>query len=140
MAVLAWPAQLPRMTLAGYGEAFADGRLKSKTDMGPGKIRRRFSAAPVRVTGQVVLSGDQPATLERFYNETTARGTKPFTMDNQRLSAATLFVTGSGVPVTTEAGLSVCIVSTWIVRFEEPPQFARSAFATVASLSLVILP
>jgi hypothetical protein len=89
-----WPDTLPQHLLVdGNHEAMGDGRLKSQTDTGPGKMRRRSSAIARPLSGGMMMTSAQLAILESFVNDTVAGGTLPFYF-----------------PMTRGAG-------TWLVRF-----------------------
>ena len=55
-----WPDTLPqRLFVNGSQEGAADGRLRSKTDTGPGKSRPRSSAMPRPLAGTMRMNGAQ---------------------------------------------------------------------------------
>ena len=84
MAIDTWPSSLPQsFLLSGYSEGMGDGRIKSNTDTGPAKIRRRSTAIPEPVTGQLLLSQSQKQTLKSFILETLLGGTLPFRLSGK---------------------------------------------------------
>ena len=114
-----WPATLPqRMDVDGYQESLGDGRLRSQSDAGPAKVRRRFSAVPRPLSVSTELTSAQLATFKTFVVTTLAGGTLPFQMPAQ---------SGTG---------------TWIVQFAQtmPGWTAIPGGRWRLSLDLVILP
>lgn len=75
-----WPVSLPQAILMdGNSDSSPDGRLKSQTDQGPGKSRRRTSAAVRKFSGRMYVTTEQLGTLRTFINITTLGGSLPFT-------------------------------------------------------------
>lgn len=74
-----WPGTLPQtMQISGYQETIPDGRLKSQTDTGPGKMRPRSSALGRPVVGTMFMDSDQLDTLQSFVASDLGGGTLPF--------------------------------------------------------------
>ncbi len=75
----AWPATLPQYpTLEGFQEQAMDITLRTPMDAGPPKIRPLYTAAPVDLTMTMVLTIEQRATLETFYEDTLGFGADAF--------------------------------------------------------------
>lgn len=74
MSVPAWPVTLPQELLQrGYSQSAADLLIKSGTDAGPGKVRRRATAGVEPVTGNLVLTEAEVVILWTFfYNDLMA--------------------------------------------------------------------
>jgi len=66
------------LLLTGYNQGFGDGLLVYQPDAGPSMARRRSSAVQRPLTVSFVLSRDQLATLETFFNVTILGGSLPF--------------------------------------------------------------
>lgn len=77
----AWPASLPGFS-TGVSDTRQTGVIRSKTDFGPGKQRRRFSAVSRRLGAEMLLSDAERTTLETFYSTTLGEGALDFTMDD----------------------------------------------------------
>jgi chitodextrinase len=79
-ATQVWPTSLPSVFQAQPGavETAPDMMLETQMDAGPPKARRRFTAAPRPVTGTLVLTQAQRATLDSFYVNTLQGGVLPF--------------------------------------------------------------
>lgn len=84
-----WPSTLPqRATRDGFQES-ADGVvLRSTVDVGPAKLRPRYTAEVKVFACALVLDSTQVATLETFYETTTVFGTGPFDWVHPRTEAA----------------------------------------------------
>ena len=78
-----WPASLPQwFNLSSYAGGIGDGRIRSRTDTGPGKSRRRSSATPEPIKASTDMTGAQLDILRAFVNGTLLNGSLPFTMPN----------------------------------------------------------
>ena len=77
MAAYTWPVGLPTKPLMdGYGESAGVLILRSPTDAGPAKMRRR-GARPDRLSVRYLLTADQVETLDTFVRG-TLKGTARF--------------------------------------------------------------
>lgn len=91
MTTPVWPTSLPQaMTMDSFTEAMGDGRLRSPTDTGPGKVRRRFSAVARPVAGTMVMTQTQLETMLAFITDDLSGGSLAFEFPNQRGSTAWL--------------------------------------------------
>ena len=104
--VATWPATLPqRYRVDGNQEAIPDGRLKSQTETGPGKMRPRTSALgrPLAVT--LRMNNAQLDILDAFIADDLGRGTLPFNIPAPR-GAGTWLVRfrASGLPSWVNVG------------------------------------
>jgi hypothetical protein len=98
-----WPASLPANMAIGAKDVRVQGFMRTKTDTGPSKQRRRFSATSRFIKGSMVLTKSQRETFESFYATDIDEGSTDFTWsDPIDFSAATF-------------------------RFVEPPQFSAVA-------------
>lgn len=116
-----WPATLPKFNLDTQ-ETRQDGVIRTPMDAGPAKSRRRFSAVSRYLSTDLILTGEQRATFDTFFDETLADGSLTFDMEDPKDGA---------------------IVQ---MRFTAPPSYvyagARGGVVTIhiVSLSLEILP
>ena len=96
-----WPASLPQsMEVEGYQESFPEQRLSSGMEIGPPKVRRRTTAAPTPISGQIVLDATQLATLETFIDSDLAGGALAFDMPHPRTGATiSVVLSDQGMPV-----------------------------------------
>lgn len=141
MATPVWPIELPqRFRVDGYSEKLSDGRIISKTSAGPGKARRRFSAAVTPVTGAMRLDYAGKSRFERFWREDTRGGVLAFIMPDQTHDGMPL-LTESGIPIVDQLGNPILTTATWLVMFaQEAPTLAPYGVQWLASFTLNVLP
>lgn len=98
-----WPAGLPQTPLAdGFGESAVSSVVRTDMDVGPAKMRRRYTAE-VRVYSMgLLLTTAQVATLEAFYRSTLAE-VDPFDWVDHRTGSAASYRFRSP-PAYSEAG------------------------------------
>lgn len=88
-----WPEALPRcFTFDSLDEGLGDGRIRSDNDAGPAKVRRRSSAAPAPLSGEMIMTPAQWAALRTFITVTTIGGSLPFLFPAQDASGSQLLV------------------------------------------------
>src|SRR6185369_15482478 len=76
----AWPAGLPQCFLRpGPQTSVGDGRIRSTPDTGPAIVRRRSSAIPKSLRGQMKLNPAELDTLLVFGETTLSGWSLPFT-------------------------------------------------------------
>lgn len=74
-----WPASLPQyVNRDGYQSGTGDGRVRSDTDAGIAKLRRRFSAVPRPLSVVMTMTRAQLATFRGFVEDDLKGGTLPF--------------------------------------------------------------
>ena len=79
MPVPDWPAVLPQvLQIANYQRAPGKNLLRSDTDIGPAKQRRRQTAAPEAVRGTLTVTGAQLEALRDFHQTDLGYGALPF--------------------------------------------------------------
>ncbi|MFO1126381.1 MAG: hypothetical protein U1E25_14630 [Methylocystis sp.] len=142
MAVPSWPAELPQRVLRdGYSEKLRDGRLFSRTQSAPGKVRRRYSSAVLPITASIIIDETQKSRLERFWYEDTGGGTLPFVIPDQTHDGLPM-LDNFGNPVITDAGAEILITANWLARFSENggPQFTPWGLQFQAAFQLDVLP
>lgn len=105
MAVPTWPTALPqRYRVEGNAESIADGRLKSQTDAGPGKLRPRTSARPDPLTVTLRMTAAQLDILAAFVRDDLGRGTLPFLVPAARGAATWLVRFADSLPAWVNVG------------------------------------
>lgn len=62
-----WPGTLPTAPMYGWTEAPGDSLVRTQTDAGPAKLRRRFTSTPSIFSVQFVLTKAQATRLIQFY-------------------------------------------------------------------------
>ena len=73
-----WPATLPQYFEVGVQDTRQQGFIRSQTDTGPYKQRKRFTATSRFLSGTMLMTGTQRATFETFYKTTLEEGTSEF--------------------------------------------------------------
>lgn len=87
-----WPAGLPqRPLLQGASEQGQGTVVRTDMDVGPAKLRRRYTAEITRFDIALILTTAQVATLETFYDSTVNGGVDPFDWSHPRTLAAAEF-------------------------------------------------
>ena len=100
-----WPSSLPQQYLVdGNQQTFPDGRLRSTTDTGPGKMRQRSSAMASPLSLSLRMSNAQLATLQSFIASDLQGGTLPFTIPAPRGTGTWLVTLGDTMPVPVNIG------------------------------------
>lgn len=74
-----WPSTLQQLlSEANFGYQIADTALRTDMDIGPQKVRRRFTKSVNSLTGSIYLTTDQFTIFYNFYNTTLNGGVLPF--------------------------------------------------------------
>lgn len=141
---IVWPSTLPLyVNRDGHTRSAGDGRLRSSTDVGPGKVRRRFSSAVRPVAASMPLTARQLAHFEAFWDEGTAGGTLPFWFPAIGLYGFPLR-DDDGNRLLTAGGDVIVNRGWWFVRFsataDAPSWRSRAPDLWEVSFNLEILP
>jgi hypothetical protein len=81
----AWPATLPQQfEQEGYEETFPQVTIRTEMDVGPAKVRKRYTAAIKPFVGFMFMTPEQVDTLETFFETTTAYGSLAFDWEHPR--------------------------------------------------------
>lgn len=73
-----WPGTLPQYFEVGVQDTRQQGFIRSQTDTGPYKQRKRFTATSRFLSGTMLMTGTQRATFETFYKTTLSGGADAF--------------------------------------------------------------
>jgi hypothetical protein len=113
-----WPGTLPTAPMYGWTEVPGTSTIRTETDSGPAKTRRRFSSAPSQFSLQFAMTEAQATRLVQFYTNSigdtpagTAGGAETFGGLNHPRD-------NSDVPENELTG--------W--RFLSPPTLTQNAF------------
>lgn len=79
-----WPLTLPDPLLNTLNETLPKNIIKTQTDKGPAKVRRRSTANSYPISFQMKLSPAQLVTLKTFFNVTTFSGAVSFTFTHPK--------------------------------------------------------
>lgn len=107
MTIPTWPSDLnQRVQVTGFSSGFRDGRLSTKMDRGPDKMRRLTSAAVKSLA--CVLYGDfnDCARLERFWTEDLVGGTLPFLFPSQLIDGIAI-ADNTGTTLQDQSGATL---------------------------------
>ncbi|WP_291299287.1 hypothetical protein [Elioraea sp.] len=81
----AWPSTLPGAAeIEGYSERPTDLAIRTPMDVGPAKVRRRYTAGVTAIEGTMLMSAAQTVTLMAFWRDTTAAGSLSFDWTHPR--------------------------------------------------------
>jgi len=120
-----WPATLPTDAQYGWSETPGDSLVRTQTDAGPAKLRRRFTSTPSAFSFQFVMTKAQATRLIQFYenaSDAAIAGT----------NGGALSITGLPHPRDNSAAT---------FRFLAPPVLTQTAYDVFrASLRLELLP
>lgn len=121
MSYPVWPASLIRFERPGWSVQSQDARRRRGSDAGPPEFRRRFSSTAKQVRLTVVLSRDEKAVFERFYDDDCARGSGLFWMPDPSTDGWRL-LGHTGTRLTTPAGAPLLLAARWLCAWgDEPP-------------------
>jgi len=83
-----WPTSLPQVAIGDeFEEAAYPNVIRSEVDVGPAKVRQRYTAEIKRYAVPLILTTAQVATLETFFTSTIGYGTEAFDWIDQRTKA-----------------------------------------------------
>ncbi|KQO53066.1 hypothetical protein [Methylobacterium sp. Leaf85] len=89
-----WPSSLPQhFDRPGFDAGMGDGRVRSRTEAGPGKQREGFRAVADPVKGTMTMRGAQRAQCIGFVRETLRNGSLPFLFPDPHREGYDLLVT-----------------------------------------------
>lgn len=81
----AFPPTLPQLILSdGYAEEYESALIRTSVDVGPPKVRARYTTEIFRFSGTLILTTDQVSTMETFYQTTLNGGVDYFTWTHPR--------------------------------------------------------
>ena len=88
-----WPPSLPQYpNQDSFTEEQMDNSIRTQFDGGAMKLRRRYTAVPIKFTMSFTLTASQKAALETFFNSTLSGGVLPWDWVKPSDQAAATFV------------------------------------------------
>lgn len=114
-----WPAALTRFERPGWQVQPQDPRLRRPNEAGPPSYRRRFSSVARSVSLSIVLSRDEKAVFDQFYEVTVAHGSLEFRMPDPTTHGWAL-LTSDGVAMMTRTA-NLVLSERWLCVFADPP-------------------
>lgn len=128
--MVAWPAELPQFVeTAGYIEGQPDLVLRTPMEVGPAKVRRRFTTAPRPFKFSVQLDGPQVQDFEDFVHLSLRGGEEPFDWVHPRTRAAASFRFRKPFTLSPIGGpLWLAAMDLWLLPGDPPPLVDRFLF------------
>lgn len=124
MAYVSWPDDLPIFVQReNFRVQREEGRLRSPTDFGPGKVRRRSSSTVRTITPRIWMTRAQLERFDEFWQVDTKGGSLFFWFPEPGRHGFPMRGLGGGILLTAD-GVPL-LISAWVlVRFSadaEPP-------------------
>jgi hypothetical protein len=82
MTAIRYPDNLPGIRASGFQSQYQDPVIRTQMDAGPVKQRLRYTAAPKKFTGTVIVDESEREIFEAWFTETLGFGTLRFVMQN----------------------------------------------------------
>jgi hypothetical protein len=82
MTAITYPENLPAIRSSGFQSQYQDPVIRTQMDAGPVKQRLRYTAAPKKITGTIVVDEGEREIFETWFTETLGFGTLRFVMRN----------------------------------------------------------
>lgn len=122
MADATWPVGLDTyLSVVGFKEIPGKNTISQPMAYGPPKKRKRTTTTPTQITGTMLMTYDELAIFDSFYNDTLQSGVLTF----------------DGLPHPRTRATDV----TWQFSGEEPPEYTPEGSLTFrVSMRLQILP
>ena len=112
-----WP-DLPTDPMYGWTEVPGNATIRTETDSGPAKTRKRFSSAPSKFSLQFAMSTTEATRLMQFY--TNSSGGDP-------AGTASGSLTFGGLPHPRDnSAVTATLLTGW--RFTSPPTITQNSF------------
>lgn len=111
-----WPNTLPKPALNGYGLEPQESMLATQMEAGPKRYRKRYTAVPEDIKGNLIFSAAQMAIFKTFYKTTINQGADWFVFDGLNLGAG--IVNGSEVHFKKPYTSLMIERGYWTVNFE----------------------
>lgn len=80
-----WPSGLPGPKAGNITDTIQDTRIRTPTEMGPGRIRARYTAKVRRLAFPIVLNGAQREMFDYFFDTTLEGGALAFRFEEPTL-------------------------------------------------------
>jgi hypothetical protein len=123
MTIHFWPdPPFPqRLTTDNFQRSLRDGRIWGRTDVGPGRGRRRTAAAVEPISGRIVLTDTQLAQFESFWYDVTVQGSEPFWLPDQIRDGTSLLTSDDEEVLTSDDDWIVVSAHWYCVFGRDPP-------------------
>ena len=111
-----WPIQLQdKLNEANFSEQLGDTTLRSKSEIGLEKVRRRYTKGVDKITCSIFIEKSDVTTFKTFYNTTLNGGLETFDFTDPFTDTLTefRFDTGSPPQITPVGGNTMNLTMTW---------------------------
>lgn len=123
-----WPAALNRFERPGWQVQPQDPRIRRPNEAGPPSYRRRFSSVARGVSLSLVVTRNEKALFDSFYEVTCAHGSREFRMPDPTTHGWPL-LSSAGLPLTSR-GTPLLLAERWLCVFADPPPSETIVFQT----------
>jgi hypothetical protein len=141
MSIQTWPTSLPRPERRSWQRSAQDARLKRQPTSGAPSYRSKYSRAAELVALSVVLTRNQKAIFDNFYNNDCANGVALFWMPDPTTDGWPL-LHSDGTPMLTGAGQPLLLSKRWLCEWgdEMPVESIDGQIRFRKSFSIVVVP
>jgi hypothetical protein len=120
MTIVYWPVELPLPERSSWNAQPQEARKKRQSDAGPPSYRRRFSSAAKMVAMSVLLTADQRAIFDNFFEYETSMGSLLFWMPDPSTDGWGLFASDSAPLLISggpDDGKPLLLAAQWLCTF-----------------------
>lgn len=140
MTIASWPTELPHPERESWSLSRQDGRMKLRSDAGPPRYRRRFSAVAKLVSLSIIVDRNGKAIFDRFFEETTEDGSLLFYMPDPTTDGWHLF-TGAGARLLKSDGTPLLLAGSWLCAWgDQTPTDTILGVEFRISFSVAVMP
>lgn len=109
-----WPSALAdKLNQAGFTFQIGETAIRSAPDIGPIKLRRRFTKSIDTIEGTILLDGTDYTTFYTFYDVTLDGGTKTFNFDDPFTGTASEYRFTAPPSISSIGGNSFNVDMSW---------------------------
>ena len=135
-----WPTDIPRPERDSWQKQSQEARRKTQADVGPPRYRRRFSGVPKLVTLSVMLSRNQCAVFDNFFEHDCAQGARRFWMPDPATEGWPLRA-ANGQHLLTHDGRPILLARRWLCAWgDQLPVETVVGIEFRKTFSVVVLP
>ena len=141
MSIPEWPERLARFERAGWQVQPQDSRQRRANQAGPMGYRRGFSGVAKGVSLSIILTRDEKAIFDNFYEADCAQGSREFWMPDPTTHGWSL-LTDAGVPLLVAPGVPLLLAERWLCSWgdQAPTEVIVGQVRFRKSFSVWVLP
>lgn len=141
MSYPVWPETLRRIERDSWQAQRQDARLRRQSDAGPQTYRRRFSSAARLVALSVIVTRDEKAIFDRFFEQDCQDGTSLFWMPDPTTDGWAALTTG-GQRITMPDGTPILMSRRWLCSWGDalPVETVQGDVDFRKSFSVQVMP